>query len=147
MCMAMLGLIGGVIQGIGAAAQASQQAANYQAQSQMEERQAVLEREAGRYKGDRQQDNVNRALGSQRAGYAASGLALTGTPGEVISETATEGAMDVAAIRWNSGLASENMMYKSKVSKMNADSASSSVGLAFLTPVIGSFAKFGGGFA
>lgn len=147
MCMAVVGLLGAVVSGIGAAAQASATSAGHEADAQMQRRQAVLETEQGGYEARQQQRQVDRALGSQRANYAASGLALTGTPGDVIEESAQEGAMDVMAIRWGSGLRAENARYSAKVSDMNARSARRAAPIAFLSPVLSGVARFGSDFS
>lgn len=146
MCMAVIGILGGVMSGIGAAMQAKQQEKSLKAQSDMEKRQASIEAQAGNYKARQQQAEGERVLGQQRAAFAANGVALDGTALDVIGDTAGEIAMDTAAIRWNSSLTSENLRYKSKVSAMNAKSAGAAAPIAFLTPVLGSLAQFGSSF-
>lgn len=146
MCVQLIGLIGGIVSGIGAMAQANQAAANAEAQAKMQDRQALIERTTGSYKAERQAEQVRRVEGSQRANFAASGLALTGTPGEVIEDSATQGALDIAAIRWNSRLNADNLNYEAKISRMNASSARAAAPIAFLTPVLGSVARFGESF-
>lgn len=143
MCMAAIGILGGVISGLGAMQQANAAAASHKANADMERRQAAIERTAGSFKAQRQQDQVDRVAGQQRAAIGGSGISLTsGSAEDIVSETAEEGALDVAAIRWNSGLAGDNYTYKSKISDMNAKSAKSSAPLAFITPVIGSVARY-----
>lgn len=140
MCWA---IIGGVVSGVGAAMGAMSQKASYEAQAKFEKRQARLEMEAGGYKAARTQEEVERVLGSQRAGFAASGIALSsGSAIDVASDSATEGALDVAAIRWNSKLAADNLRYKSKVSEMNARAAGASAPLAFLAPTLNGIASY-----
>lgn len=146
MCTPILGLIGGIVSGIGAMAQANAAAANAEAQAKLQERQALIERTTGSYKAERTAERVRQVEGNQRANYAASGLALTGTPGEIIEDSATQGALDIAAIRWNSRLNADNLGYEAKVSKMNAANARAAAPIAFLTPVLGSVAKFGTSF-
>lgn len=148
MCLPIpaLGIIGGIVSGIGGAMQAQQQAANHRAQASLQRRQAALETEAASYKAKRQQGEVDRVLGRQRAQIAGSGLALAGTPADIISESAAEGALDIAAIRWNSNLAADNLRYEAKISDQNARNARSSAPIAFLTPVLGSVARFGESF-
>jgi hypothetical protein len=148
MCLgAVVGLLGAVVSGIGAAAQMKAQAANHQMQAQMQERQAEIERAAGDYEAARTQDTVKRTLGSQRAGFLANGLSLQGSADDVIDDTAREGALDIAAVQWNSKLKVDNQKYAAKVSRANADSAKSAVGIAFLSPVLGGVARFAGSFS
>lgn len=146
MCVAAIGLIGGVLSGIGALAQANAAAANETAQANMKDRQALIERNTGAYKAERLAERVRQVEGNQRANYAASGLALTGSAGEVIEDSATQGALDIAAIRWNTQLTADNLGYEAKINRMNAKNAKASGPIAFLTPVLGSVAKFGTSF-
>ena len=110
-----LPIIAGVVSGIGAAMTANTKAANYDANAELKERQAKIERETAGYKAARTQDDIDRTTGSQRAGFAANGLALTGSAADVITETVEEGALDVAAIRWNSQLNQDNLKYEAKI--------------------------------
>lgn len=146
MCVAAIGLIGGVLSGIGALAQANAAAANETAQANMKDRQALIERNTGAYKAERLAERVRQVEGNQRANYAASGLALTGSAGDVIEDSATQGALDIAAIRWNTQLTADNLGYEAKINRMNAKNAKASGPIAFLTPVLGSVAKFGTSF-
>lgn len=143
---AVVGLAGSVASGIGAAGQAKAAQASHEAQAKLQERQAAINVETGEYEAARVQDTVRRVTGAQRAGFAAGGIALQGSAADVIADTAQEGALDVAAIKWNSELKADNLKYESRISKMNADSAGRSVGLAFLAPVLGGVAKFSGAF-
>lgn len=139
MCLpAILPIIGGVLAGVGGAMKAKAEQASLDAQAQFNDRQAKIERMAGAYKAERTQDQVDRTLGAQRAGFAANGVSLSGgSPADVIVDSAAEGALDVAAIRWNSGLAADNYRYKAKIDRMNAKAAGRAAPLAFITPIIG----------
>lgn len=145
--MAIFGLLGAVVSGLGAMAQAKAQQEQEEYKAKLERRQAMIQREAGAFKGRKQADEVKRALGKQRAGYASSGLALEGSPAMVIEESAEEGALDVAAIRWNSNLQEQTHEYNAKVHDMNAKAAKQAAAFALLTPIIGGVAKMGGGFS
>lgn len=145
MCVAVLGILGGVVSGIGAAMGAKAEAASLEAQAAFKDRQAGIEKQVGAYKAARTQDQVDRTLGSQRAGFAANGIS-GGSVEDTIDDTATEGALDVAAIRWNSNLAADNLKYQAKMDRMNAKTTRRSASLAFIAPVLGSVAQFGGEF-
>lgn len=147
MCIAALaGLAGAVVSGIGAAQQAKTQQASLNAQAAMQKREQTVEQNAAKYEADRTQDKIARTLGAQRAGFVASGVGLSGSAADVLDDTATEGGLDIAAIRWNSKLKQDKLGYEAKISKMNADAAGRSAGLAFIAPVIGGVAKFAGSF-
>lgn len=146
MCVAVLSLIGGVISGIGAMQQAKAAAASEQAQADARRRQAVIDQDSGAYKATQQRRQVDRVLGKQRAGFASSGIALSGTAADVIDESTAEGALDVAAIRWNSQISADNERYNAKINDMNAKNAKASAPIAFLTPVLSGVAKFASSF-
>lgn len=136
-----LPILGAVISGLGAVMGAVTTAASYNAQSKYEARQAQLELNAGAAKATSAQREVDRTLGQQRAGFAARGLAMEGSTEEVYRESETEGALDVATIRWNSKMVGDNFMAKSEISKMNANAAMASAPFAFAAPVIGALAQ------
>lgn len=143
---AIAGLAGSVVSGIGAAQQAKTQQASLDAQAALQKREALVEQGTAKYEADRTQDKIARTLGAQRAGFVASGIGLDGSAADIMDDTATEGGLDIAAIRWNSKLKQDKLGYESKISKMNADAAGRSAGLAFLAPVIGGAARFAGSF-
>lgn len=142
-----LPIIGGIISGVGAAMGAAGQAASAKAQGALERRQAEIERNTGAYKAQRQQDQVDRVVGGQRAGFAGNGIALSGSAADTIAESTEEGALDVAAIRWNSKLAQDNLKYQAKVSDMNAGIANAAIAPAFLAPTINGIATYQSSFA
>jgi|GEM_PF-3584175 len=142
-----LPVIGAIVSGIGAAVGVAGQAASHRANAEMQRRQAVLENETGAYEGARQTDVVKRVLGQGRASVAANGLAISGSAADVLDESAQEGALDVAAIRWNSGLRADNARYRARVEDMNAGIASAAMPFAFLAPVISGVARYQSSFA
>ena len=111
-------------------------------QAEMDRRQAGIEATTGAYKAARTQDEIDRTIGSQRAGFAANGLALSGSAADTVASTAEEGALDVAAIRWNSKLVGDNLRYKAKLEDANASQAGIAAPLAFLTPTINGIATY-----
>ena len=147
MCVAILGVLGGVVSGIGAAMGANAQAASLDAQAKFKDRQAGLELEAGAAEARRIQGQVDRVGGAQRAGFAGSGIALTGSAEDVLLDSAAEGALDVATVRWNSRLAADNLKYQAKIDRVNAKTAQRSAPLAFLAPTLSGLASYGGEFA
>lgn len=142
-----LPIIAGVVSGIGAVMGAKSQQAGLEASADFKDRQSALEREAGAQKANQVQGQVSRTLGAQRAGFAASGVGLTGSAADTILDSAEEGALDVATVRWNSALASDNLKYDAKIDRMNAKSAGRAAPLAFLAPVISGTAQYASEFA
>jgi len=144
--MAVIGLAGSVVQGMGAAAAANAEGASLDAQAQGKARDADAEKQASAYEVARTRETVQRALGGQRAGFAANGIALSGSALDVIDDTANEGDLDLAAIKWNSDVKIDTLKYEKSYMQENAKVARSTAGLAFLSPVLGGVAKFGGSF-
>lgn len=142
-----LPVVAGVISGVGAAMGAASAKASAEGQANMDRRQAAIERQTGAYKAARTQDDVNRTIGQERAGFAANGVGLSGSAADTISDSTEEGALDVAAIRWNSKLSSDNLKYKAKLGDMNAKQAGMAMPLAFLSPVIEGVGKYSSSFA
>lgn len=146
MCGPVLGLIGGIVSGIGAFMGAQAQAQSYRAEAAYQQRQAQMEREAGSYEAAQKQDQLRRLIGAQIAGYAANGLAITGSPLGAIQSSAKEGAKDIAAIRYGSRVRENNSLDQASISRMNATNASRAAPIAFLSPVIQSATRLGGSF-
>lgn len=151
MCMQMvapvLGLVGGIVQSRGIKAKANQDAANLDAQAAAQKEQAAATQLTGAYKAQRKQDEVERVLGSQRAAYAGSGIALSGSALDVIEESATEGALDVAAIRWNTGAEAATQRHNAEVSTTSAKATRKAGKTASIAPIIGGVAQFASGFS
>lgn len=145
MCFAgAMGIFGAVIQGMGAAMSASQQAQSYRNQAAMDERQARLDRERGSFEGARLTEKGMQSVGAVVAGAAASGVnPSTGTTKEMVIQTGESAALDVAAVRYGARVAAENSLNRASVNRSNAKSAQSAIPFAFLAPVIGAFSNVG----
>lgn len=139
-------IIGAIVTGISGAMSAMTAAAQSKGQAAMDRRQDLVQRATGAYQADRKTDEIQRMLGAARAGTGANGLDVSGSSFDIIDESAQEGALDVAAIRWNSRLQSDNLQYKAKLNDMNAKSQTIAAPLAFAAPVINSFAQYGNPF-
>lgn len=144
--LGVVGIAGGVMQGIGAFQQQKTAAANYGMQAAGLDRDIKAEREASAYEVARTREGVAKTLGAARAGYAANGLALDGSVAQVLDDTATEGDLDIASIRWNSDVKVGNLKYSQTIAKANQKASNDAAPLAFIAPVLGSAAKFGGQF-
>lgn len=143
---AVIGLAGSAIQGLGAAQAANNQAKSYDMQANAAERDAEAAKEASAYDAARTRETVERVIGNQRAGFSAGGVALSGSALDVMMDTATEGDLDVETIKWNSNVKVDGLKYEATQQRQNASSARAAAPLAFLAPVIGGAARFGGAF-
>lgn len=139
-------LLGGVLSGVSGYSTSMNNATNYDMQAAGYERDIDAETQSSAYDIARTQDAIDRAAGTQRAGFAANGIALSGSAADVLHETAIEGALDVEAIRWNSDVKIGSLRYARDVAKKNAATERAAAPLNFLAPVLGGVAKFGSGF-
>lgn len=126
---------GGVISGIGSYNQQMTNATNYGMQANGLQRDIDAEKEASAYEIASTRRGVQKTLGSARAGYAANGLALSGSAAQVLDDSAIEGDLDIAAIRWNSDVKVGNLAYQKKGAQANAKAAKSAAPLAFFGSV------------
>lgn len=86
--------------------QAAYEAAKYQAQVERnnataERNKAIQERQKGEQEAAQKRREVARIIGQQRANVGASGVEMSGSPLDVLTDTALQGALDVAMIRHN----------------------------------------------
>jgi hypothetical protein len=140
------GLLGGVMQGIGAAQERENNAQTYEMNAAGLDRDIQSEKETSAYEVARTRDTIARTQGEARAGFASNGLALSGSTAEVLRDSAIEGDLDVAAIRWSSSEKQKSLAYQRDVYKYNAGQERGAKGLAFISPVISGAARFGGSF-
>jgi hypothetical protein len=143
---AAIGLGGSILQGIGAAEQRNQNARTNDLNADGVQRDIGAEREATAYTIARTREGLARKQGMTRAGFSANGLALSGSAAEVIRESAIEGDLDVAAIQWSSNEKIKGMEFQRDTLRYNAGHERAAAPLAFITPIIGGAAKFGGSF-
>lgn len=150
MCVAaiapIIGLAGAVVQGIGAANDMGVQQQQAEMQAELQRREARVQRDTSVFEAQRTQDKIDRTLGAQRAGFTANGINLSGSAADVMDDSATEGALDVAAIRWNSAVRENKTLFESRISDYNAAAAGRARPLAFIGPVISGAARFAGAF-
>lgn len=143
MCVAALGLIGAVISGIGSVVGGVMQAQQAQQQAAIYDRQAAAERAQAAYNAGRQQDKSIALMSRQRASYLAAGVAIdSGTPMDIIEDTARETSLDVQAIKYNGEIKAQNFEMQADLFRTKADSAMVGGIFGGIAPVI---KGFGGG--
>lgn len=141
-----LGLVGGLLQGVGASQQRETNAQNYELRNEAIDRDIQVQKYTSAYEIAAVRQKVAKTQGAARAGYAANGLALSGSAAEVLEDSAIEGDLDVATIRWNSKTKIAGMRFEQSVNSYNAEQERAGAGLAFVTPIISGAARFGGSF-
>lgn len=137
-----LPIVAGIVSGIGGAYSSLTQRNAAKAQASADDRAAIQQQQEGNYAAARKGEQVQRTLGEARANISANGLALTGTSAEVVNQSAEQGTMDVAAIRWNAATRSDNLHYQAAVERTNAKSYGVAAGLNFLTPALQGVARY-----
>jgi len=107
---AAIGAAGDLMEGRDAKALANLEARQY-------ENQAVAERQSSAYEAARLYDKQRYAAAEDRARLAASGVAATGSPVEVMADNAAQGQLDLEAIRYGSTLKQQALRTQAGVSR------------------------------
>lgn len=108
--------VGSIAQGQSAKAQADAQAKGL-------EQQAAYEQQAGEYQAGRKKDEVDQVMGTQVAQAGSSGFDLSGSPSDVVSSTASQGQLDIDAIKTNALGQAQNLRYQANVTRAAGKSA------------------------
>lgn len=151
MCVPFLGAIvgaaGSIFSGMATAAAYNGQAAAYKAQEQALKYQAKSEANAGSYESGIKLDEGKRLLGKQVTALAANGVDVaSGTPGDIMVDSASAVNMDVAAIRHNWQDKANLSNYNSKIAKLNAQTAKQNARMAMVGGAIGALSPLVSGF-
>lgn len=150
MCNAMaagvLGIFGGVLQGMGAVQEHENNAQSYEMAAASTTRDIAAEKESSAFQVAKTRTELAKTQGGIRAGYAANGLALSGSAADVIRDSAAEGELDIKTIEYNSGVKVGGLEYQKAGYLKNAATERGSEGLAFISPIISGAARFGGSF-
>jgi hypothetical protein len=119
----MIAIAGSAISAGGALMQGKQAeaAANYQAQ--VYKRQAEQEKAASAYEQGRERHRQELAQSAARAQVGASGVALSGSPAEVLAANARQGELDVQAMRYGSQLRSDALTTQAGISQFSGKQA------------------------
>lgn len=143
-----MSLIGGIAQGNAAKQAADAKAAESAANASLQRRQAGIEQTTSQYQQAQKEVQLRKLEGNQINAYAGSGLTLSGSPTDVITDATREGMLDVAAIRWNSDLKAGNLNYQGAINDMNAANQRKAGSLAqtagIISGISGAVKAFGG---
>lgn len=118
-----LPLISAGVTAVGAlmSASAASNAAKYNAA--VAERNAKIARQQAAAEEERSRLDAMRKLGSIRAGYGASGVAMEGTPLKVLEDSAMEAELDALTIRYNGELKAMGFESDAALERKRASSA------------------------
>lgn len=98
-----------------------QQMANAQARAY--EQQAQADAQASAYEQQRERRKQELLAANARAQVGASGVALQGSPSEVLAANAREGELDIQAIRYGSQLRQNNLRTQAGISRFSGRQA------------------------
>jgi len=138
MCLA---IIGGAVSAAGALASASAQSSAYKAQSQFEQRQSVMDLQAGAYKAAREKAVNDQKISGAQASYLSNGIALEGSPDAVLQSGATQASLDQEAIKYGAQVQSGNDQFSANLARANASSAMTAGYIGAASSIIGGFTK------
>lgn len=136
-------LAGTGLSAVGAIQQGNAAKASADAQAALDTQQATMTTLQGEYQAQRQQAKVNQVTGSQIAGVSGSGVDLTGSPSDVIASSASQGALDVEAIRYGAKVNSNNLMYQADVARQGGSAAQTAGYLGAAGGALGGLARLG----
>jgi hypothetical protein len=100
-----------------------QQQQAYQQQAAFSERQATMEGQRGAYESARTREQNDRKLAAMRGSYLSSGIALEGSPSEVIADSADQASLDEQAIRYGARVRAGNLQFEARQARSNAGTA------------------------
>lgn len=89
----------------------------------------------------RHTDAVQRVLGSQRAGYAAAGVTMEGTPLNVAMDTATQGEIDRLAIIYGGDVKQAGLDSEKATTRFRGQMAKTQATLAMTETLLGGASK------
>jgi hypothetical protein len=143
----MIAMAGSAISAGGALMQGKQAAAMADYQAQVYKRQAEQEQQASAYEQQRERHRQELAQSAARAQVGASGVALQGSPAEVLAANARQGELDVQGMRYGSQLRSNALSTQGDISQFSgkqARQASYLAGASTLLSGVGSAVRMGG---
>lgn len=141
MCIDPFTLIAAGVSAAGSIMGAQQQSDAYKTQAQFADRQARVEQQQGAYEAGRLADQNNQKLAGMRASYAHAGVALEGSPTNVIVSSAEQASLDEQAIKYGAQLRSDNARFEGAQARANASSAMSGGVIGAITPFVNAFSQ------
>lgn len=136
-----LPLIGAAVSMVGTLASASAQSQSYKLQAQYADRQAMMAQQKGAYDARQLGRQNDRQLARMRGQYLSSGIALEGSPLDVLTDSATEASLDEQAIKYSAQVQSDNYRFQSSMARQNARNAMTGGYLGALSTGINAFTQ------
>lgn len=141
----LLGAAGTTFGAISASQQAKSSAALANANAAAAERDATWAKEQARYNEDLARVHARKVRGSQRAGIGASGLDFSGSPLDLLEETAVQSEIEALAIRRQGEFATGSSQFSAAGSRLQANAYSKQAGTALTTGLISAGSQLASG--
>lgn len=103
------------------AGKAQQAAANYNAM--IDEQNAKMARDQAAFEADRQASKLRRVVASQRVGYLASGVTISGSAMDLLTDTVIQGEMDRLAIIYGGEAEAVSSLNQATANRMSGKAA------------------------
>lgn len=129
-------IIGAVIGAVGSIAGAAQRASVARAQAKAARNNALAERQRATFEARRERSRRQRLISSGRARTLASGVAIEGSPLEVLIDQTGESEIKIANNNFERETRARNFEFQSNVQKSNASSALFTGVTGAIAPVI-----------
>ena len=143
----MCPIVAGFISAAGTMFSAMSQAQAARSQAAQFERQAQIERDRGIFESQRERERHRRVAGEQRAAFLASGVALEGSPTDVIVDSGQENEIDIEAIKYGARIREDNYRFSAQMARHNARQEMVGGFIGSLAPMISGIGQqFGGQF-
>lgn len=113
--------------------------ANYQAKAYEQQAQAEGQASAFEQAQERKKQELQQA--AARAAVGASGVAVAGSPSEVLAANAKQGQMDIKAIQYGSQIRQNSLTTQASISRFQGKQAMTAGIINGVTGAVGSFAK------
>lgn len=123
MWFAIIAALGAAFSAVSSIAQGNAQKKMYEYNAALAERQAEEERQAAKYAADREREQGEQLKARQRLLYNVSGVELTGTPSDFLTDTAKKLEMDAAAIERGGQSKGTALQLQANLQRMQGGSA------------------------
>ena len=129
-------IIGAVVSAAGTLASAAQRSGVARAQAKIARNNAVVERQEAEFEAQRERDRRRRLISSRRARTLASGVAIAGSPIEVIVDQVGQSEVGIANNTFEREARARNFEANANIQRSNAGSAIFSGATGAIAPII-----------
>ncbi len=133
--------LGAGLSALGAAASAARQTGSHRADATEARRRARFERRRGSFEAARLRDKAAREQAALRARSLAGGVAIEGSPVDVLKDLAAERSLDEEAVRFGSEMRAGSADFAAKRAARTARYAAFNGVIGALSPVIGQLGR------